>query len=221
MKIRKGKQSGTLDNAVFVNNKYGQVVRSRPRRQSRKTSARLRCQASCSNQASRWRNLSDARQAAWRAVAGQCRCRSTGKEDAKLSGCQLFVKINCALAAVRLEPVLAPPKPVKFGPNPVKRLVIRNEQGRITLELWLGKAPAAYIVVRGSPPCSRGILVRSNYSKIGLLTAPVRGHNEITAFYVERFGVPPVGSCVFIRTRQMIGGWEDDFKDISAVVPRG
>jgi hypothetical protein len=49
----------------------------------------------------------------------------------------------------------------------------------------------------------------------------VRGWCNITDLYVKRFGVPPVGTRVFIRTRQLINGWEDDFKDTDAVVPRG
>jgi hypothetical protein len=38
---------------------------------------------------------------------------------------------------------------------------------------------------------------------------------------VKTFGVPPVGSRVFIRTRQLISGWEEDFKDSNVVVARG
>jgi hypothetical protein len=39
--------------------------------------------------------------------------------------------------------------------------------------------------------------------------------------YVKTYGVPPVGARVFIRTRQLISGWEEDFKDTNAVVARG
>jgi hypothetical protein len=38
---------------------------------------------------------------------------------------------------------------------------------------------------------------------------------------VKPYGVPPVGWRVFIRTRQLISGWEEDFKDTNVVVPRG
>jgi hypothetical protein len=49
----------------------------------------------------------------------------------------------------------------------------------------------------------------------------VRGFSDITGLYVKRCGVPPFDSRVFIRTRQLISGCEDDFKDTDAVVPRG
>ncbi len=131
----------------------------------------------------------------------------------------MFVKLNSALAAVGLPPVMEAPKRVKFGPNPVERLHIGNRQGRITLELELGRAFGGYVVVLGSRPCSAGISVRSSYSTIGLLRAPGRGRKDISALYVKRFGVPAAGMRVFIRTRQLINGWQDEFKDVNALVP--
>ena len=88
-----------------------------------------------------------------------------------------------------------------------------------TLRLRVPAAPAKYTFVLGSPPCSAGISVRSNYSTVGLLPAADRGWSEITELYVKRFGVPPVDSRVFIRTRQLINGWKDNFKETNAVVP--
>jgi hypothetical protein len=44
MRIRKGRLSGTIGHEVYVNNKYGQVVRSRPSRPWRRTTGRLAVQ---------------------------------------------------------------------------------------------------------------------------------------------------------------------------------
>jgi hypothetical protein len=138
-----------------------------------------------------------------------------------LDAYRLFCKINFALVTAGLPIVMVPPKPEKFRPNPVEELDIRNRRGVTTLWLRVPEAPATYTFVLGSPPCSAGRSVRSNYSTIGLLPAPVRGWCDITELYVKRFGVPPAGTRVFIRTRQLINGWEDDFKNTDAVVPRG
>ena len=43
--------------------------------------------------------------------------------------------------------------------------------------------------------------------------------SDITDLYVARFGVPPAGTKVFIRTQQHINGWDDLPKQTSAVVP--
>ena len=71
----------------------------------------------------------------------------------------------------------------------------------------------------GSRWCSRGIWTRGHkFATIGKLP-PARGWSDITALYVNAFGVPPVGQRVFIRTRQLSNGWEDDFKETFADVP--
>jgi len=53
----------------------------------------------------------------------------------------------------------------------------------------------------------------------GTMPEAARGCSDITDLYGEAFGVPPVGRRVFIRTRQLINGWEDDFKETWADVP--
>jgi hypothetical protein len=221
MKIRRGKPSGTLGESVSVDSKYGQVVRSRPRRWRGDTEARVRARDAVTRFARLWRTLTEAQRAGWRALARQVKCRASEGAGARLHGCQLFVKINCALAAAGLLPVMDAPKRVKFGPNPVKRLRITRREGKVRLELELAARPVGHVLVLGSRPCSAGISVRSTYSIIGLLPGLVRGWGDITELYVKRFGVPPAGTRVFIRTRQIIGGWEDEFKDVDALVPEG
>ena len=219
MKIRRGRQSGTLGESVSVDSKYGQVVRSRPRRRREDTEARVRARDAVTRFARLWRRLTERQRAGWRALAAQTPCKSAEGPGARLHGCQLFVKINCALAAAGLPPVMDAPKRVKFGPNPVKRLRSTRREGKVRLGLKLAARPVEHILVLGSRPCSAGISVRSTYSIIGLLPAPARGWSDITELYVKRFGVPPAGTRVFIRTRQIIGGWEDEFKDVDALVP--
>jgi hypothetical protein len=136
-----------------------------------------------------------------------------------MHGCQLLVKLNCAQAAAGLPRILDAPKPAKLGRNPVKRLHVTKRQGQIKLELELDRGIRAHLLVLGSRPCSAGISVRNTFSIIGVLHAPKRGRYDITEFFVKRFGVPPVGTRVFIRTRQLLNGWEDDFKDVHSRVP--
>ena len=219
MKIRRGRQTGTLDNTVSVDSKYGQVLRSRPRRTRKDTEARQRARINCAYYAQIWRTLTDEQQAGWTALARRTPCRGSEETGARMHGCQLLIKLNCALAAAGLPRILDAPKPAKFGPNPVKALHLTNREGQFKLELELERATGACLLVLGSRPCSAGISVRNTYSIIGLLRAPKRGRHDITEFYVKKFGVPPVGTRVFIRTRQLINGWEDEFKDVHARVP--
>jgi len=210
MKIRKGRFSGTIGLEVYVNSKHGQVVRSRPRRAWRPTPARLAVQHNLAQVVNAWRKLTPKQYQAWAAAAR--------KEH--MGTYPFFSKINGALAAAKLPLLMDPPKRVKLTPNPVGELEILNRGGVITLRLRVPRAPAHQVFVLGSRWCSRGIWTRGNrFAVIGALPAAEGGWSDITDLYVKAFGVPPVGQRVFIRTRQLLNGWEDGFKQTCADVP--
>ena len=62
-------------------------------------------------------------------------------------------------------------------------------------------------------------LSHDHFAILGLLPAPTAGFSDVTSLYVAKYGVPPVDSCVVIRTRQQVNGCEDRPKETAAVVP--
>jgi hypothetical protein len=210
MKIRKGRFSGTIGQEVYVDSKHGQVVRSRSHRTWRATDGRLAVQHNIIKVVNAWRNITRKQYEAW-TVAAQ-------KEG--MTPYPFFSKINGAQVAAKLPVFMEPTKREKLKPNPVGELEILNQGKAITLRLSVPDAPAARIYVLGSRWCSRGIWTRGNrFAIICELPKAVRGWCDITDDYVKAFGVPPVGSRVFIRTRQLLNGWQDEFKETCADVP--
>jgi hypothetical protein len=210
MRIRKGRFSGRLGQEVYVNTKYGQVVRSRPSRPWRPSVGRLGVQRNLGLVVSAWRKLTRKQYEAWKAAA----------KKAKMKAYPFFSKINGAQVAAKLPLFMDPPKREKLKPNPVGDLDILNRSGEITLRLWVPRAPAEHTFVLASRWCSPGIWTRGNkFAIICKLPEAVGGWSYITDFYVKSFGVPPVGHRVFIRTRQLINGWQDGFKETWADVP--
>jgi hypothetical protein len=210
MKVRRGKFSGAIGNEVYVNTKQGQVVRSRPRRTPRPTDDRLRARANLGDVASLWRTLSNQRFAAWAAAA-----RKEG-----MLPYRFFCQINGTLRAYGQPLVLDPPKRERLRSNPVEALEIRNQRGVTMLRLRVPEPPAEFTFVFGVRWCSRGISVpRSNGVLLGRLPQAVRGWCEITDLYVKKFGQPPLGSRVFIWTRQVLNGRKDALKMTFADVP--
>jgi hypothetical protein len=55
---------------------------------------------------------------------------------------------------------------------------------------------------------------------LGRLPLRDAGVSTITKLYAGKFGMPSPGQRVFIRTRQLIDGWEDEPKETNALVPR-
>ena len=95
-----------------------------------------------------------------------------------LTGCQLFIKINAARAAIGQPPLLDPPELPKFRPNPVAGLAITNDGGDIRLKLKVSGTPNALVIVLGIAPCSAGISYAWNFANLGLLPAPVGGERH-------------------------------------------
>ena len=58
-----------------------------------------------------------------------------------------------------------------------------------------------------------------HYLFLGVLPEEAGETADINALYAARFGLPPAGKRVFIRTVQQINGWQDRPQTFSARVP--
>ena len=89
----------------------------------------------------------------------------------------------------------------------------------IALKLACPSTPANNTMVRASAPQSAGRSVCKDLRFIGILPAPQAGACDITALYTARFGVPPVGTKVFVAVNQVTDGLEDIPRRVSDIVP--
>jgi hypothetical protein len=219
MKALKSQQSGKRGTVVSFKNRYGQAERQHVIAINPRTPAQVRARSDFGRISARWRTLTETQRKAWTATAKDTPSRSRLGQSGPLTGCALFVKINCNLAAIGLPQVDMPPDFPSFEQNPVGELSITNVGGII--EIWLSVAgtPVQPIIVSGAAPCSAGVSYVDHFANLGLLPAPTGGFSNITELYVAKYGVPPVGTRVVIRVRQQVNGWDDYPKAISAVVP--
>ena len=99
-------------------------------------------------------------------------------------------------------------------------LVATITGGHFTLKLRVPSPPAQYTVVQGAAPVGTGIRCVQHFPLLGPLPAPIDGWSDITKLYVDRYGEPPPGMVIFIRTCQHIDGASDVHKLTSALVPK-
>jgi hypothetical protein len=218
-KTGKTLQSGKQGTTVSIHTPYGQAERQLAVPKNPNSPAQQRVRSALGSIASRWRGLTDEQRAAWTAAAKDTQSQPRLGQSGRLTGCQLFIKINCTLTAAGMDQVVEPPDRPKFVANPVGALTITNTGGGIKLKLKVSRTPAQHIMLMGTAPCSAGISRPRRFTLLGALPAPVSGTSDITELYLAKYGVPPVGTRVFIGTRQTADGWEDLQKDTTAVVP--
>jgi hypothetical protein len=213
-------QSGKVGLTVNVATRYGQIQRQYVVPKDPKTAAQMTVRSNLARVSARWRALSEKQRGAWMLDAQDAHSRPRLGKSARLTGCQLFIKINCARTAIGLDQFDDPPKVPEFGGNPVGELTISNTRGAIALKLAVPSAPAEHTVVYGAAPCSAGKYFVRHFNILGFLPEPVGGVSDITGLYVARYGVPKAGTRVCIRTQQHINGWDDLPKQTSAIVPK-
>jgi hypothetical protein len=214
-------QTGKQGPTVAVKTRYGQVLRQYVKPKDPHSPAQMRIRSNLGRVAARWRVLTPEQRQAWALAAADAKSRPRLGKSASLTGCQFFIKINCARAAIGLEQLSDPPALPQFGRNPVEGLAITNTRGVVALKLSVVAAPESHVTVYGAAPCSAGISYVRDFTILGELPEPDGRVSDITDIYVARYGVPRVGLQVFIRTRQQINGWEDAPKQTSAIVPKG
>ena len=204
---------------VYVNTRYGQVVRQFTPPRNPKSPDQQRNRSRFGSVSSRWRILLSDQRTAWCIAAADSYTVSRTGLRVPLNGYNYFVRVNASRAHLGLSLFDLPPAVPTFRPNPVAELAVTDTGGAITLKVRVPSPPGQYTLVQGARPVSTGVRCVQHFPYLGLLPAPVDGWSDITALYVARYGVPPRGQAVFIRTCQHIDGWTDLPKVTSAVVP--
>jgi hypothetical protein len=219
VKISSIPKSGRKGSVVYLNTRYGKVVRQYVRPRDPRTPEQQHKRSNLVAVCSRWRTLTPEQRAAWGfAAANKDFVTETGRR-VRLNGYNFFVSLNMRRADLDLPQFDLPPAEPCFLPNPVAELVVTNTVGEITLKLRVPSPMAQYTLVQGAAPVRTGVRCVQHFPFLGLLPPPTDGWSDITELYVARYGVPKAGTAIWIRTCQHIDGWTDVPKVARARVP--
>ena len=219
MKISSIPKSGQEGSVVYVNGRYGKVVRPYVRPRNPRTSDQQRNRTNFGTVSRRWRTLSREQRAAWGvAVANKYFVTETGRRVSR-RGYNLFVALNTRREELDLPQFDLPRAEPVFRTNPVAGLAVTNTGGRITLKLRVLGQPTQYTLVQAAAPVRTSIRCVQHIPFLGLLPPPTDGWSDITELYIARYGVPNAGTAIWIRTCQHIDGWTDAPKVARARVP--
>jgi hypothetical protein len=220
MKILDIPQSGKQGMFVSVQGRYGQYRRRYAVSRKSPSPAQIVARAIFARIRALWRTLTDAQRATWTTGDQDPHSEPRLGKSGRLPGYLVFMKVNATLAYQGLDPVLTRPERPSFAANPVAGLVVTNTAAAIDLKLSVSNTPATDILVLGTHPRSAGVSFAKHFVILGRLPAAEAGYSNITKLYVDRFGAPPPGTRVFIRTRQVSNGWGELPIQTTAIVPK-
>jgi hypothetical protein len=219
MKVKDVPQLGKLGLTVTWPGRNGLIRRILAVPRNPRTSAQQVVRQNLATQAAAYDALTDEQQQAWIATAAQMQSKPTLGQSGPLTGLQLFTKLNCALLAIGGDAVTTPPAKPLLEPLPIDALDITNTSGTIAIRLHTTGSPPDGTMLRACAPeksgCRRGV----SYRLLGTLGSPVSSYITITTAYTGRFGVPPVGSRVFVSVNANVDGYEGIPLVFSARVP--
>jgi hypothetical protein len=163
--------------------------------------------------------LTEAQQDRWNAAGPQVMSHPQLAARGPLTGQQFWQAISCVRACVNLPPIYDPPAPVTFGPNPILRFEITNDDTGVRLWLIVTGELTEDVMLFAQAPCPSGRRKRRNVAYLGLLPPPIGTRIEITRLYTARYGQPRPGRRVFIVTCQEKEGWKALPRTTHALVP--
>jgi hypothetical protein len=218
MKISSIPKSGRKGPVVYLNSRYGNVVRTFVDPRNPRTAEQQVHRRNVRAVTRRWQTLRAEWQAAWCAATVNRYFINERGLEVRLNGYHLFVSLNVRRADLGLPQFDLPPAEPVFSPNPVAELVVTITGDEITIKLRVTNPPAQYTLVQGARPVRSGVRCVQHFPFLGLLPPPVDGWSDITELYVARYGVPKVGQAIWIRTCQHIDGWIEVPKVVRARV---
>lgn len=208
-------KSGSVGPSTFVSSPYGLVERQRVVPCNPRTPAQEVHRGFVAAMASRWRELSAAQRAGWRALAAQL--------PGHLSGCNAYVKVNVTRLHCALATEDTAPPPPSFGILICTGLLAEAIPLVKLTGVTATVAPDAF-VIEACKPLSPGVeYVEKRFRQV--LVVP--GHAgpgadiDLTAAYVARFGAPRVGRRLFVRLSAMKDGFKDRPVQVDAIVGAG
>jgi len=222
MKILDIPRSGSYAGVVSSHNRAGQYVRNRRAPvQPIGTGRRANVRAAFAAAASGYGGLTNAQQDAWTAFANMHPVTDSLGQSIILTGQQMYVRVTASLANVLVAASPTPPTDLVL-PDLSGAVVTFNHATNMQVSGFTGPA-GSFVAIAVSQPVSPG----RRFWKTFWQPFGANGFSDGAASpyilnivdYTPQFGVPPVGSRVFVRLTPMsTEGWNGPAAIISAIV---
>ena len=218
MKIKSIPKRGRKDAVIYSKTRFGNVAREYVPPSNPRTAQQQDHRQNVRAVSARWSTLTQEQRDAWGVAAANKYFVNEEGRRVRLNGYNLFVSLNTRRADLGLPQFDVPPAEPVFSQNPVDELAATFTGGEFTLKLRLSGPTAQYTLVYGAAPVRSGVRYVHHFPFLGLLPPPKDGWSDITELYVARYGVPKVGTAIWVRTCQHMDGWIDVPKVVRARV---
>ena len=192
---------GKIGGHVASKNAAGNYFRTKVTPTNPKTEAQLRVRANMAANAKDYPTLTEAQRDSWIEAAKEATSKNIFGDNIKLSGINLFSRLNNNLRLIDQAVITSAPAPVEVLPNFIETVAIANGAGTATVTFENAQVVGTTTVIKATAGLSAGInRVSSQLRIIGTVTDVTTDPYDIAALYVAKFGeIPAAGKKVFIE----------------------
>jgi hypothetical protein len=188
---------GSVNGVTYARNRFGQYARAKASPVQPRTPAQTERRAQLTVLSQRWRTLSEANRAEWRALADELTRSDTLGLTYRLTGLQAYLQINLWRALLGLAPQDNAP-PQLAAPSPVSILRVSFDIDQNILNVEFGPSPyRGALAFWATAPFSRGInfVAPSRYRVVSIRRPAAFGGNltapqNVGADYIAKFRIP-------------------------------
>lgn len=199
---------GAVGGTIFSRNRGGAYARKNTAPTNPQTAGQTTARASLANVSGEWRNLTSGEKNAWNNAAPNFPYTNAVGDVQTYSGQQLFLKLNNMIKT--LDPTAAiltsPPAPSSLTTIDQATVTLTNVAGVLTFDGTINTTtvlPAGQeLLVYASAPKSAGVTAPSSAGQYKTMLAQVPGVGgtfDIQPAYEAAWGVPAVGSVIFVK----------------------
>lgn len=193
----RGKQSGT----VFSKNRYGAYTRNRVTPVNPQTSFQTNVRNFLTTLSQGWRALTAGQRSSWNAAADNFLSSNIFADVIRLSGFNLFLRLNRNLQTIGVATLTSPPVPgAVFGLTTLS-VVADTTGGGLDITFTPAIPASDSVIVEATSPQSPGkSFFKSEYRVIDVFTSADASPQDAAAAYIAKFGaLPAVGTKIGIR----------------------
>ena len=193
--------SGKLGGQVFSKNRGGSYVRTKATPVNRQSSAQMNVRGIFASISSRWSSLTESARESFNGFVGDYSRTDIFGDLRNPSGKALFQRLNqnALISGQAQIDVCVSPESVPFANLNMATLDIAGEAFEVEAS---GDLLGAKVVLWATPPLSQGTkFVKNRLRQLKVAAGANNGVYNVWDAYVERFGVPVVGSNIHIGIR--------------------
>lgn len=194
---------GKLGGQVFSKNRSGAIVRSKVTPTNPQTSFQAGVRALFGNLSQQWRNLTTAQRDAWNAAVNSYPKLNIFGDTYLSTGKNLFVGVNTNILNAGGTLTLTPPT-LTVLPNPINitgQIQNVSELFTITPDDAITDADCVYSFEATAPSSPGKSNFSGSYRKFAVVALNALDPDVQYASYVDKFGFPPTGSAVSLRSK--------------------